>query len=148
MKEPPGSEGPGPGLAGLEEPVLFFDGVCNLCNRSVDWIMRRDRRRVFRFASLQGETAKEVVPEFAKAQDLSTVVLVANGRKFVRSSAVIEVLKGLGGSWRVLGCVLRVVPRPLRDWGYDRVAKARYRRWGKRDTCRVPGPEERERFLP
>ena len=125
-------------------PVLFFDGLCNLCNRSVDWILRHDRRRVFRFASLQGETARQLVPE---SGDLSTVVLVADGRKFTRSAAVIGVLKRLGRGWRVLAWLLWIVPRPLRDWGYDRIAQNRYRRWGKRDTCRVPTREERDQFL-
>jgi len=131
-----------------EHPILFFDGVCNLCNRSVDWIIKRDKRRVFRFASLQGSTASELVPEFASEEGLSTVVLVIGGRKFIRSSAIAQVLIGLSGGWKLAGILLMLVPRPIRDWFYNRTASNRYRRWGKRDSCRVPTPEERELFLP
>lgn len=124
-------------------PILFFDGVCTLCNRSVDWVIRRDRQRVFRFASLQGETAKRLVPDAAK--DLNSFVIWQNGVAWKRSDAVIRVLIGL----RAPGAkILGLVPRPLRDFVYALVAKNRYRWFGKHESCRLPTADERSRFLP
>jgi predicted DCC family thiol-disulfide oxidoreductase YuxK len=129
-------------------PTLFFDGVCNLCNSSVDWVVRHDKKGLFRFASLQGETAKRVVPEYANEEGLSTVVLVDESGKYVRSSAAMRVLKHLGGFYGFLGSVGLLIPRPLRDWGYRTIAKNRYRWFGQKDTCRLPSPQERALFLP
>lgn len=128
--------------------MLFFDGVCNLCNRSVDFVINRDKTRKFRFASLQGETAAKYAPEYAAEAGLSTVVLLTGHGKYIRSTAIVHVLKGLGGVWKVLGFLLQIIPRPIRDWGYKLVVKNRYRWAGKRDTCRLPTPEERAVFLP
>ena len=124
-------------------PILFFDGVCTFCNRSVDWVMRRDRQRLFRMASLQGETAKRLVPE--AAEDLNSFVLWQDGVVWKRSDAAIRVLVGLG----VPGAkILALVPRGLRDFVYALVAKNRYRWFGKRESCRLPTADERSRFLP
>ncbi len=132
----------------LEHPTLFFDGVCNMCNSSVDFVIRHDKKRVFRFASLQGDTAHQLVPEYAEEAGLSTVVLLDGGVKYIRSTAVAKVLKGLGGLYKFLGILMMILPRKLRDWGYMRVANGRYKRFGKRETCRLPTPEERSLFLP
>lgn len=121
--------------------------MCNLCNNSVDWIIQRDKRRLFRFGSLQGETAHRVVPQYAEEAGLSTVVLVTGDRQYIRSTAIAHVLKLLGGRHRFWGTLLLSVPRPIRDWYYKRIAEGRYKRWGKRDTCRLPTPEERDLFL-
>lgn len=131
-----------------KHPALFFDGVCNMCNSSVDWVMRHDKARKFRFASLQGTTAHELVPEYAEEAGLSTVVLYDGEVKHVRSTAALKVLKGLGGFWALLGTLGFIVPRPVRDWIYKKIANSRYKRFGKRDTCRLPTAEERELFLP
>lgn len=129
-------------------PTLFFDGVCNLCNSSVDWVIRNDKNRIFRFASLQGETAKRVVPDYADEAGLSTVVLVDENGRYVRSTAALNVLKRLGGFYGVLGTILLWIPRAVRDWGYRLIASNRYRWFGQKDTCRLPTPEERAVFLP
>lgn len=129
-------------------PILFFDGVCNLCNSSVDFIIRRDKQRVFRFASLQGTTAHNLVPQYAEEAGLSTVVLITEEGQFVRSTAVGHVLKRLGGFWKILGSLFLILPAGFRDWLYKAVAKRRYRLFGKKDSCRLPTPEERELFLP
>ena len=128
--------------------MLFFDGVCNLCNWSVDFVIKRDKRKKFRFASLQGETAHKYVPEYAEEAGLSTVVLLTGHGKYIRSTGVAHVLKGLGGFWKFLGGFLLLLPRPFRDWLYKLVVKNRYRWAGKKDTCRLPTPEERAVFLP
>lgn len=133
--------------------VVFFDGVCGLCNRFVDFVLSRDRRGAIRFAPLQGETAMRVlsakcsVPS-VKTPAFDTVVwLDDSNREFVRSAAVVRVLWRLGGAWWLIGWLLWLFPRPLRDVGYRVVSANRYRLFGKKETCRFPSPAERERFL-
>lgn len=134
--------------------VLFFDGVCGLCNRSVDFVLSRDRRGAIRFAPLQGETAKRVLSgewrvASSETQTFDTIVwLDSSSRQFVRSAAFVRVLWQLRGIWWLIGWLLWLVPRPLRDVGYRLVAANRYRLFGKKETCRLPSPAERERFLP
>jgi predicted DCC family thiol-disulfide oxidoreductase YuxK len=125
-------------------PIVFFDGVCGLCDQVVDWIIEKDTKAHFRFAPLQGETAQTA---FANpGQALKTVVVLKNERYFKRSSAIVEILLDLPG-YRALGWLLWLIPWPLRDLGYGAVAKVRYSIWGKSETCRLPTPEERTRFL-
>ena len=128
--------------------MLFFDGVCNLCNWSVDFVIKRDKKKLFRFASLQGETAHRLVPNYAEEAGLSTVVLINGDGQFIRSAAVGRVLKGLGGFWKLVGGFILLWPRPIRDWFYKLVVKNRYKWAGKKETCRLPTPEERAQFLP
>lgn len=111
-------------------------------------MIKRDKQHYFRFGSLQGETAHRVVPDYADEAGLSTVVLVTGQGRFIRSTAILKVLQGLGGFWKGFATVMFVLPRPFRDWCYKRVAAMRYRIWGKKDSCRLPTPEERARFLP
>lgn len=139
-----GGDGSEPGAV---PPVLFFDGVCGLCNFFIDFVISRDRAAVFRFAPLQGETARERLPE-ADLRELNTMVLWEEQGIFRKSTAAARILIRLGGFWGLLGNVLRVVPRPLRDAGYSFVARHRYRIFGKKETCRMPTPSERARFLP
>jgi predicted DCC family thiol-disulfide oxidoreductase YuxK len=131
-----------------EHPALFFDGVCNLCNGTVDFVIKADKKRLFRFGSLQGVTAHQVVPEYADEAGLSTVVLVTVEGKFIRSTAICMVLKKLGGFWAFWGSLCMMFPKGFRDWLYMLIAKNRYNIWGHRDSCRLPTPEERELFLP
>lgn len=135
------------GAAGQEHPVIFFDGFCGLCNTFVNFVLPRDRRRLFRFAPLQGETANERLDR-QDVDDLGTLVLLDEQGTHRRSAAVVRILKRLGGFWRLLAILLWVVPRPLRDLGYRVVARYRYRVFGKKEACRVPTAEEREHFLP
>jgi predicted DCC family thiol-disulfide oxidoreductase YuxK len=126
--------------------ILYFDGVCGLCNRLVDWLVRRDRTGQLRFAPLQGATAAARLPA-GWAEDLATVVLERDGRLSARSSAALEAVALLGGPWRAAS-LLKVVPRPLRDACYGWVARHRYAWFGRREACRVPSEAERARFLP
>jgi predicted DCC family thiol-disulfide oxidoreductase YuxK len=128
-------------------PVIFFDGVCGLCNRFVDFVLRRDPSGYFQFSPLQGEAAAQRLAA-AEIADLKTVVVVDGNRGYRKSAAVIHVLGGLGGFWRVVGVLLWIVPRPLRDLGYTLVANNRYALFGKKETCRLPTAAERSRFLP
>jgi predicted DCC family thiol-disulfide oxidoreductase YuxK len=128
-------------------PVIFFDGVCGLCNRFIDFVIRRDRGAVFRFAPLQGETARGRLPD-SDVREINTMVLWEEQGVFRKSTAAVRILIRLGGVWRVIGGALRLVPRPLRDAGYSLVARYRYAIFGKKETCRMPTPAERARFLP
>jgi predicted DCC family thiol-disulfide oxidoreductase YuxK len=136
----------GPRAAGKEQPIVFFDGVCGFCNRSVDFVLAHDPRGAFRFAPLQGETARQLLTE-ADVRDLNSIVLLEGDAVFRKSTAVARILSRLGGAWGVLGAILRSIPRPVRDLGYNIVARYRYAIFGKRETCRMPSPSERARFL-
>lgn len=134
----------------MEPAVLFFDGVCNLCNGTVDFLIRRDRRGGLRFASLQSRAAHARLGEnVLRMHSLSSVVLMEpDGRLFKESDAVLMALAKLGLGWKILGTLLRGVPRSVRDGLYRWVARNRYRWFGKHASCRLPSPQERERFLP
>lgn len=133
------------------KPILFFDGVCGLCNRFVDLMLKADSRNRFRYAPLQGETAQRVLGPQDQAQtqagDPDSFVFLENDRRYEQSSAVLLALRRLGGAWRLVA-LLYVFPRPVRDIVYRIVARNRYRWFGRRAECRLPTPEERDRFLP
>ena len=138
---------PGQQPQDVAEPVLFFDGVCGLCNRFVDFTMTRDHARRIRFSPLQGETARARLEPHDIAS-LDSVVLLDEEGAHRRSAAVVRVLRHFSLGWRILAGVLWLIPRPLRDLGYKLVAANRYRMFGKKDACRLPTPDERSRFLP
>lgn len=127
--------------------VIFFDGVCGLCNHWIDFLLARDRKRLFHFAPLQGETARDWL-KLAPDESLNSVVLFDAQGIHRKTDAVWRMLVQLGGAWRVAGWLLRLVPRPVRNLGYDFVARHRYRWFGKKESCRLPTPDERARFLP
>ena len=126
--------------------MILFDGVCNLCNRFVLFVIDRDRNAHFAFASLQGETARHLLEPHALAGDLSTLVLVEDGRISTRSTAALRIASQLGTAWSVCR-VLLLIPRPARDLVYDWIARHRYAWFGRLDSCRLPTPELRARFL-
>ena len=136
-----------PAVKSTEHPILFFDGVCGLCNWAVDFIMSRDAAGKFRFAPLQGETAHRMLSS-ADVDQLNSMVLVTDEGTFRRSAAAVRILWRLGTCWKLCGWLLWLVPGPLRDVGYRWVATLRYRLFGKRESCRLPTPEERGRILP
>jgi predicted DCC family thiol-disulfide oxidoreductase YuxK len=130
-----------------ERPLVLFDGVCNLCNASVDFILERDRKGTFRFAALQSEAGQRLLRGFElPTAEHRSLVLVEGDRVYLRSSAALRIARRLGGLWPALYLFI-VVPPFLRDLAYDFVARNRYRWFGKRDTCRVPTPELADRFL-
>jgi predicted DCC family thiol-disulfide oxidoreductase YuxK len=133
---------------GTGGPILFYDGVCGLCDRLVQFVLRRDRRARFRFAALQSEVATQTLGHFGKNPDeLDTVyVLTDDERLLHRGRAIFYVLEQLGLPWSIV-TVFAILPTVVIDWFYDRVAKNRYRIWGKRDSCRLPAAGERARFL-
>jgi predicted DCC family thiol-disulfide oxidoreductase YuxK len=127
-----------------EKKVILFDGVCGLCNKSVDFLIHRDTGKRFLFSPLQGKFAREQVPE--DTENLDTIVYWENGTVFRRSSAVLRILTQLGGTW-VLLLPFLLIPPFLRDLVYRFVACIRYRVASKQETCRIPTPEEKDRFL-
>lgn len=128
-------------------PVIFFDGVCGLCNRFVDFVLPRDRRQVFRFAPLQGKTAAARLTR-DDTDSLKSVVLWDERGTHRQSAAVVRILWRLGGAWAVLAALVWLVPRPVRNVGYRLVSRWRYRLFGRKETCRLPTAAERARFLP
>jgi predicted DCC family thiol-disulfide oxidoreductase YuxK len=147
----------------MPHPIILYDGVCGLCNRLNQFVLRRDPDAIFRFASLQSPFAARIVSRHgANPQDVDTVYVVVNldltrhdlaqetqpdERLLPLSDAIIFVLKGLGGIWKVFGLLLQLLPRPLRDAAYRLVARNRYRIFGRFETCMLPSPESRNRFL-
>jgi predicted DCC family thiol-disulfide oxidoreductase YuxK len=128
-------------------PIILFDGVCNLCNASVQFVIARDPRARFRFGALQSEAAAACLQRLCVQGALTdSVVLIENDRIYTRSTAALRIARGLRFPWPV-AFLLIAVPRPLRDWVYDFVARRRYRWFGKRDACMVPTPALRDRFL-
>ena len=127
--------------------VVLFDGVCNLCNGFVRFVVPRDPRGHIRFAALQSEAARRLLARTgATPGGADSIVFIEGQRAFVRSAAALRIARRLRFPWPILYGLV-IVPRPLRDWAYDIVARNRFRWFGRRDVCMVPGPETQDRFL-
>ncbi|ELZ30276.1 thiol-disulfide oxidoreductase DCC [Halosimplex carlsbadense 2-9-1] len=130
-----------------DKPILLFDGVCNLCNGSIQFVIEHDPEGVFRFAPLQSEAAERLLEDVGfHDYDFDTFVLVDGDDYYTKSDAALRVARELGFPWSLAG-VGRVVPRPLRNAVYDTVASHRYAVFGKQAQCMIPSPEIRERFV-
>jgi len=130
-------------------PIVLFDGVCNLCNGAVRFIVDRDPQAHVCFASLQSDTARQLLAEFGVSlpdADPGTLYLIENGRLYDRSTAALRIARHLHGLWPLVS-VFQAVPAFVRDPVYEFVAARRYRWFGREDACRVPTPEEASRFL-
>jgi len=128
-------------------PVVLFDGVCNLCNGAVQFLIDRDPTARFRFASLQSGAGQELLAAHGLGDDRpDSIVLVHRGQALVESDAALGIARLMGGPWRVFGAA-RILPRGVRDWAYRLIARNRYRLFGRTEACRIPTPELRARFL-
>jgi predicted DCC family thiol-disulfide oxidoreductase YuxK len=128
-------------------PVILFDGVCNLCNQSVQFIIRHDRRAQFHFAALQSAFGIAQLLHFGIAPGmLNSVIVIRHGKAYQKSTAALEIAKDLSGLWPAL-YIFKIVPRFIRDGVYDLIAKNRYKLFGRRDECMIPTPELKSRFL-
>ena len=125
--------------------VIFFDGVCGLCNGFVDFVISADKKNKFLFSPLQSEYASKELP-LEMTRDLTSVVLLKNGKTFRKSEAVLEVLGDLGGVWKI-SAVGKILPVGMSNLVYDMVAENRYRLFGKKETCRLPSADERKKFI-
>ncbi len=127
--------------------LIIFDGVCNLCEASVNFIIRHDKGGVFRFVPSQSELGSVLQQQYnVNTTSLDTVVLIRDGQVFTESDAGVRIAANFDGPWRLLG-LARYVPRPLRNWVYRRIANNRYAWFGRKDVCLLPTPELRRRFL-
>lgn len=126
--------------------IILFDGVCNFCNSSVQFIIKRDTKGLFKFSSLQSPIGEQLLDENKIPINLDSFIYLEGDKVYDRSTAVLKVCKGLKGLWKLL-YVFIVVPKPIRDMVYSYFAKNRYKWFGKRDACMIPTPEQRERFL-
>lgn len=127
--------------------IILFDGVCNFCNASVNFLIDRDSEARFRFGALQSEEGLAVLRENGLPTDyFDSIVLIEDGQVWVASDAVLRATKHMPGLWPLLR-VFRIIPRPIRDAVYDWIARNRYRWFGKQESCRIPTPEYRARFL-
>lgn len=126
--------------------LVLFDGVCNLCNGFVQFLIRQDKRDQLTFGSLQGSIAQQLLAQNGINNYLSSIVYIRNGKLYQRSSAALSILKDVGGWWW-LTQIFWIVPRPIRDMFYNWVGRNRYRWFGKRQSCMVPSPELQKRFL-
>lgn len=129
-----------------EKNIILFDGVCNLCNGAVQFIIKRDKRQRFYFASLQSTYGQQKLLEKGLSTSLETIVLFTEDRVFEKSNAALEIAKYLSGPWFLL-YGLKVIPTRMRDAVYRWIADNRYRLFGKRDACMIPTPELKSRFI-
>ncbi|EKN70057.1 hypothetical protein BABA_06761 [Neobacillus bataviensis LMG 21833] len=128
------------------ERIILFDGECNLCDSSVQFIIKRDPVGKFKFASLQSAIGQELLKKHGHKTTISSFVLIENGKAYVKSGAAIRISKQLYGLWKV-PTVFLVIPPFIRDNLYDVIAKNRYKWFGKKDSCLLPTPEWKDRFL-
>jgi len=128
------------------DKVILFDGFCNLCNSSVQFILKRDKKGVYRFASLQGEIGQELLGKWGIEPEINSFVLIEENRVYVRSTAALRVCFHLKGAWIALAIFL-LIPAKFRDILYNFIANHRYKWFGKQESCLLPQSEWRERFL-
>ena len=127
--------------------IVLFDGVCNFCNASVNFIIEHDKAGYFKFAPLQSEVGEELVEKHGiDTTDTDSVIVIENERAYTHSSAALRIAKRLDGIW-LLAYAFIIVPKPIRDLVYRVFAKYRYRMFGKQDACMIPTPDIRARFL-
>lgn len=130
----------------MAERIILFDGLCTLCNRTVQFVIKRDPKVRFRFASLQSEVGKELLQRYDQPMDLQTIILLEGGQAYHRSSAALRISRRLRGAWPLLYAFI-LLPPPLRDIMYNLVARNRYKWFGKQEQCMIPTPNDAKRFL-
>jgi predicted DCC family thiol-disulfide oxidoreductase YuxK len=125
--------------------IILFDGVCNFCNNSVNFIIGQDKNNYFKFTPLQSKIGQDFVKKF-NLNDIDSVILVENDKAYTHSTAALKIAKTLGGIWS-LAYAFIIVPKFIRDFFYKLFAKNRYKLFGKKDECMIPTPEIRAKFL-
>lgn len=127
------------------QTILFFDGICGLCNRIVDFVLAREERHILKFSPLQSEFAKKLLPS-ELTENLDSLVVLEDGKILLKSDAVLAICRTMGGVWKAF-LIFKGIPKFIRDFLYDLVAKNRYSTFGKKESCRMPTAEERARFI-
>lgn len=128
-----------------KNPLVLFDGVCNLCNGTVDFILKRDRKKQFRFVALQSEAGEKIRKKFRFPEEIDSVILIHKEKVFYESDAALEIARLLPAPWK-WAVFFRIVPCSWRNALYRWIARNRYRLFGKKKECRIPTPEERKFF--
>ncbi|WKK77835.1 DCC1-like thiol-disulfide oxidoreductase family protein [Marivirga salinae] len=128
-----------------QKPIIFFDGVCNLCNGAINFIIDRDKKGHFKFAPLQSNVAKNYVSQQI-INNTDSIILWKADQLYSKSTAALKIARHLDGAWKGL-YVLIIIPKFIRDFVYDIIAKKRYKWFGKRDSCRMPTKDIKNRFL-
>lgn len=127
--------------------LILFDGVCNFCNAAVQMVIEIDRQQIFKFAAIQSELGQQLYRQHGLDPiDIQTLMFVDGDRMLTKSDAVLEILSRLDGGWQYLA-VFKAIPQPLRDVAYSEFARVRFALFGRRDSCMVPTPELRSRFI-
>ncbi len=127
--------------------IILFDGVCNFCNNSINFVIKHDKKNYFKFAPLQSERGGELLDKYKISRaETDSVVVVENEKAYTHSTAALRIAKGLGGIWS-LAYIFIVVPKFIRDAAYNLIARNRYKWFGKKDACMLPTPEIRGKFL-
>ncbi|WP_054709901.1 DCC1-like thiol-disulfide oxidoreductase family protein [Bacillus sp. JCM 19041] len=126
--------------------IVLFDGECNLCNCAVDFLIRYDRKKHYQFASLQSDLGIRLKRAYGLRDDLDSIVVIENNQAFIKSDAALQIIPKLSFYWQPLR-VLKLLPKLVRERIYEWVARNRLRWFGEKETCRLPKPEERDRFL-
>ena len=127
--------------------IILFDGVCNLCNASVNFIIKHDKKAHFKFASLQSDAAKEILLQYnSKKINLDSIILIENNAVYEKSTAALKISKNLTGGFKLLYALI-IIPKFIRDWVYYFIAENRYKWFGKKESCMIPSPEIKSRFL-
>ena len=127
-------------------PVILFDGVCNFCDASVQFILNRDPNETFHFASLQSEVGQELLKKYRVRNDVDSMILIEDDKVYYKSSAALRISRHLRGAWKLL-YVFMIVPAPIRNIVYDLIARNRYKWFGQKESCMLPPPNVRKRFL-
>ena len=131
----------------MDSQIVLFDGICNLCNGIVQFIIKRDPKGKFKFAALQSEAGQALLAKLGFPANYKDSIIYVNGNSYYRkSTAALKILKDLGGIWKLF-YVFMILPRFIRNFFYDIIAKTRYTIFGARDSCMVPTPELKDRFL-
>ncbi|MBP1917448.1 putative DCC family thiol-disulfide oxidoreductase YuxK [Lederbergia galactosidilyticus] len=126
--------------------IILFDGECNLCNNSVQFIIKHDPYAYFRFSSLQGKEGEKLLNQYGQTNDLNSMILIEKGNLYSKSTAVLRICRHLTGFWK-LAYFLIIIPAPIRNLFYNLIAHHRYNWFGKRQACMLPSPELQRRFL-
>tara|TARA_R110002072_G_scaffold118631_1_gene250829 strand:+ start:254776 stop:255183 length:408 start_codon:yes stop_codon:yes gene_type:complete len=130
-----------------EHKIILFDGVCNLCNSTVVRVIKNDKSDLFRFTTLQGAVGQVIVTEHGiDTAKTDSIILIDNKKAFTKSTAALRIAKDLSGAYPLLYGFI-IIPKPIRDWVYDYIAKNRYKWYGKKDSCMIPTPELKKKFL-
>lgn len=134
------------GIGEIMEAIILFDGICNFCNSSVQFIIKRDPTGYFKFASLQSEIGQQLLKQYRVSKQIDSLIVIEKEKVYIKSSAALQISKKLSGFWKCF-TILRVLPPFFRDFLYDLVAKNRYNWFGKRESCMLPTEEMKKRFL-